>query len=406
MNALTTDTTRQSRGVALRLLLILGALSAIGPLSIDMYLPSLPRLTRDLSTSASLVQATLTACLVGLAVGQVLAGPLSDMWGRRRPLLVGVAIYAVASLSCMLAPTVEALIAFRLVQGAAGAAGIVIARAVVRDMYDGPAAARYFSMLMLVNGAAPILAPVIGGQLLRVVSWRGVFVVVAAIGAAMFVATLAGLRETLPPADRHAGGVRTTLLRFRELCADRAFAGYALSGGLACGAMFAYIAGSPFVVQNIYGLSAQQFSLVFAVNGLGIVALGQLNAHLVDRVATGTLLAAGLGVSLLGGLLLLVAVFGHLGLWGVLPALFLVVASIGMITPNSAALALSGRPPNVAGSASALLGLAQFVIGGLAAPLVGAGGSHTAVPMAITIAVQSAAATAAFVFFTRRRRLR
>jgi DHA1 family bicyclomycin/chloramphenicol resistance-like MFS transporter len=256
--------TAPAEATRLRLIFILGALTGIGPLSIDMYLPALPHLTHDLSAGASLVQLTLTSCLVGLAAGQVVAGPISDMWGRRRPLIAGVALYTIASLLCTVATTVQLLIGLRFVQGAAGAAGIVIARAVVRDLYDGPAAARFFSLLMLVNGVAPVAAPVIGGQLLRFTSWRGVFVVIAVIGGLMTVSALLGLRETLGPLERHAGGLRATLRTLAGLCADRVFMGYALAGGLAFAAMFAYISGSPFVIQDIYGLSPQAYSLILA----------------------------------------------------------------------------------------------------------------------------------------------
>ncbi|GAA4516788.1 multidrug effflux MFS transporter [Actinoallomurus oryzae] len=385
------ERTRHAAGRAerIRVFLILGALSAIGPLSIDMYLPALPKLTRDLAAGPSLVQLTLTACMIGLAAGQVIAGPISDMWGRRRPMFAGIAIYTVASLACVVAPNVELLVALRLIQGVSGAACIVISRAVVRDMHDGPAAARFFSLLMLVNGIAPVAAPVIGAQVLRFTSWRGVFGVLAFLGVLMTVSML-GLRETLPPAERHTGGLRAAVRTFGALCADRVFMGYALAGGFAFAAMFAYISGSPFVVQNIYGLSPQTYSLIFAVNSLGIVAFGQVSGLLVGRVRLITLLTAGLGISLLGGVLLLVAVFGGLGLPGVLVALFLVVSAIGLTLPNSTALALTGRPANVAGSASALFGLLQYVVGAVAAPLVGLAGSHSAAPMAVVIAASAA----------------
>jgi DHA1 family bicyclomycin/chloramphenicol resistance-like MFS transporter len=391
-----------SRAERLRVFFILGALSAIGPLSIDMYLPALPKLTHDLSASASLVQLTLTACLVGLAAGQMVAGPISDLWGRRRPMFAGAIIYTVASLLCVVAPSVQTLIGLRLVQGAAGAACIVISRAVVRDLHDGPAAARFFSLLMLVNGVAPVAAPVLGAQVLRFTSWRGVFVVLAVMGALM-AASVLGLRETLPPSDRHAGGLRSSLRTFAELCTDRVFMGYALAGGLAFAAMFAYIAGSPFVLQNIYGLSPQAYSLIFGVNSLGIVAFGQVSGWLSGRFPMRTLLATGLAISLLGGVLLLLAVFTGLGLPGVLAALFLVVSAIGLTMPNSVALALTGRPPNMAGSASALFGLAQYVVGAAAAPLVGLAGSESAVPMAIVIAGSAAAGLLVFATLTRTR---
>ncbi|WP_019634276.1 multidrug effflux MFS transporter [Actinomadura atramentaria] len=374
------------------LVVVLGALTATAPLSIDMYLPALPELTDDLGTVAARAQLTLTACVVGLALGQVVAGPLSDRLGRRRPLVAGLAAYAAASLLCAVAPTVGTLTAARFAQGAAGAAGIVIARAVVRDLYDGTAAAKFFATLMLVNGLAPILAPVVGGQLLRVMPWPGVFAVLAGIGLALLVASLAGLPETLPPERRATGGVAATLRTFRGLLADRAFVGYALTLGFAFAALFTYISGSPFVLQDIYGLSPQQFSVAFGVNSVGIVAAGQVGGRLVGRVALGRLLGAGLALVAAGGAGLLTVVLAGAGTAGVLPALFLVAAGQGLVLPNATALALADRPAGSAGSASALLGLAQFAFGGAAAPLAGIGGEGTAVPMAATIAALAAAA--------------
>ncbi|MUN36418.1 multidrug effflux MFS transporter [Actinomadura litoris] len=387
----------------LMLILVLGALTAVAPLSIDMYLPALPRLASDLSTGAMQVQLTLTACVVGLAAGQIIAGPLSDALGRRRPLLVGLALYAIASALCVMVPNVETFIALRLVQGAAGAAGIVIGRAIVQDLYDGVAAAKFFSLLMLVNGLAPILAPVLGGQLLRVMPWPGVFAVLAGTGVALFLAALLGLRETLPPGRRETGGARATLTTFRALAADRTFVAYGLSVALAFGALFTYISGSPFVLQDIYGLSPQGFSIVFGVNSLGIVAVGQLSGWLAGRVRLERLLAAGLTVVAVGGVGLPIAVLTGAGLPCVLPALFLVAAGDGLIMPNATALALADRPPRVAGSASALLGLTQFAIGGAAAPLAGVGGPGTALPMALTIAALALAAFAITLLAPRRR---
>src|SRR5579885_3323186 len=245
----TDDETRQQTSALkgwrrVQLVLILGSLSAFGPLSIDMYLPSLPALSRDLNASASAAQLTLSACLLGLAFGQVIAGPLSDTLGRRRPLLIGLIAYTVASLLCVVAPSVYILIALRLVQGMAGAAGIVIARAIVRDMFSGVDVARFFSILMLVSGIAPIAAPLVGGLLLRFTSWRGVFVVLAVLVTLMLLAVITGLRETLPVERRQSGKLHYTLATFRRLLLDRLFVGYALSCGLAFAAMFAYISGS------------------------------------------------------------------------------------------------------------------------------------------------------------------
>ena len=384
----------------MQLILILGALSAFGPLSIDMYLPALPALTRAFGASASETQLTLSACLLGLALGQTISGPLSDALGRRRPLLIGLACYALASLLCALAPSVFALAALRLVQGVAGAAGIVIARAVVRDLHSGIAVARFFSLLMLVNGLAPILAPVFGGQLLRYTSWRGVFVTLAIIGILLFLAAATGLRETLPAGRRQTGGIRTTLTTFRGLLTDHAFLGYALSCGLAFAAMFAYISGSSFVLQDIYGVSPQGFSLIFGSNALGLVVAGQVNGRLVGRVPPVRLLAAGLTTSAAGAVALLVVVISGVGLVGVLPSLFVVVASLGFVMPNAAALALSGHQ-RTAGSASALLGVLQYAIGAAAAPLVGIAGADTAVPMALVIATLGVCALAALMLLGR-----
>jgi MFS transporter, DHA1 family, multidrug resistance protein len=367
--------------------LVLGALSAFGPLSIDMYLPGLPSLGRSLAAPAWAVQLTLTACLAGLALGQVLTGPLSDRFGRRLPLLAGIAAYAVASLLCAVAPSIEVLVVLRFGQGVAGAAGIVIARAVVRDMHSGAAAARFFSLLMLVNGLAPILAPVLGGQLLQVASWRGVFLVLAAIGVLLLAATAAALPETLAPERRHGGGVGVggTLRTFARLLGDRGFLGHALACGLAFGAMFAYIAGSPFVIQDIYGASPQLYSVMFAVNALGIVLASQLNRALLRRAEPKAILRAALGAQAAAGVGLLAVVAGGGGVRAIVPLLFVVVASLGLVFPNATALALSDHP-RVAGSASGLLGVMQFIVGAATAPLVGVAGTGTALPMALTIA--------------------
>ena len=383
------------RAARARLALLLGGLTAFAPLSIDMYLPGLPALGGELSAGASAVQLTLTACLAGLAVGQLVAGPLSDRFGRRRPLLAGVGAYTVASALCAAAPTISALIGLRFVQGATGAAGIVISRAIVRDTHHGVALVRFFSMLMLVTGLAPILAPVIGGQVLEFTSWRGAFVVMAAIGALLLVATAAGLRETLPPEHRRDSGVRATAATMAALLRDRHFTGFALAGGLAFGGMFTYIAGSPFVLQEIYGASPQAFAAVFAVNSVGIVALGQLNGRLAGRVDPLTMLRIGVTTMAVAGCVLFAVVaIGSLPPAALLVPLWVFVASVGLVFPNTTALALAGHP-EVAGTASALLGVLQFVIGAAAAPLAGIAGTGTAVPMGATMALLSLASLAA-----------
>ena len=378
-----------------RVVLILGALSAFGPVSMDTYLPGLPELSREIGASASEAQLTLTACLFGLAAGQLLAGPASDALGRRRPVLAGLAGFTVASLLCAAAPDVWSLIAARLLQGVAGAVGIVLARAIARDLHSGDALARFFALLMLVNGLAPILAPVVGAQLLHVTDWRGIFVVLAAAGLLLLVVAAVALPETLPPERRHGGGLAATRRAFTALLSDRRFVGYVLSCGLVFAAMFAYIAGSPFVLQEIHDLSATAFSLVFGANAAGIMAMSAVSGRLVGRAGPARLLLSGLAVQGAGALVLLVSVLSGDGLPGVLIGLFLVVSSVGLVFPNASALALADHPDR-AGSASALLGLCQFVFGAVAAPLVGVAGTATAVPMAIVIGVSAAAAVVAY----------
>jgi DHA1 family bicyclomycin/chloramphenicol resistance-like MFS transporter len=376
-----------------QLVVLLGALSTFGPLSMDMYLPGLPAMARDLSAPAWAAQLTITTSMLGLAGGQLVAGPISDALGRRRPLLIGLAAYMATSLLCAMAPNVWMLLVLRLAQGCAGAAGIVIARAVVRDLHEGVEAARFFAMLMLVGGLAPILAPLAGGQLLHVTDWRGIFVVLAAIGAALLLAARWLLAETLPERTRHGGGLVATLHLFGSLVRDRPFMGYVLSAGLTFAAMATYISGSPFVLQDIHGVSPQLFSLLFAINAGGIMIASQISRRLVVRHGPRRLLDAAVTQGAIGGAGVLVSVVAGLGLGGLLPSLFVMVSSIGMVLPNAAALALADHP-RTAGSASALLGLAQFAIGALAAPLAGVGGSHTALPMGIVMAVLPAAGLA------------
>jgi DHA1 family bicyclomycin/chloramphenicol resistance-like MFS transporter len=365
--------------------LILGTLSAFGPLSLDMYLPALPGLADEFGSSASYAQLSLTACMIGLALGQLLAGPLSDVRGRRIPLIAGLVLYTLASILCLVSPTMGSFIVLRFVQGVAGAAGIVISRAVVRDMYEGPELTRFFSLLMLINGVAPIAAPIIGGQVLAYASWRAVFILLSLIGVLALLAVIFGLGETLPVHRRSSGGLKQTLLTFGKLIRDRRFMGYALTQGFAAAGMFAYISGSPFVLQKIYGVSPQMFSVCFAVNGLGIIVASQIAGRLAGKVSETRLLIAGLITAAIGGTSLLLSILADGGLLTVLIPLFLVVSSVGLINTASFALAM-GNQAKSAGSASALIGVMTFLFGGIVAPLVGLGGEHTAVPMGIVIA--------------------
>jgi DHA1 family bicyclomycin/chloramphenicol resistance-like MFS transporter len=375
----------------LRTVVVVGSLSAFGPLSMDAYLPGLPALGRDLGASPSASQATLTACLLGLAAGQLVAGPASDALGRRRPLLVGIALYVAASVLCGLAPSIWVLVVVRVVQGLAGAAGIVIARAVVRDLYSGAAAAQFFALLMLVSTLTPILAPILGAQILRIGSWRTVFFALGIAGAVIFTGAARALPETLAEERRRTGGFRELPHGFRFLFADRAFVGHVLAAALPFAAMFAYIAGSPFVLQDVYGLSPQWFGVAFGANAFGIMLFSQVGRVLVPRLGARRLLVVGIAVAGIGSGLFLVAVLAGLGLGVVLPSLFLAVAAMGLVMPNASALALADHP-RLAGTASALLGVSQFALGAAVAPLVGAAGGHTALPMAVLMAAFAAAA--------------
>ncbi|GAB7033877.1 multidrug effflux MFS transporter [Streptomyces sp. NPDC021749] len=375
-----------SRRTGLLVTLVLGGLTAVPPLSMDMYLPALPQVTAALHSPAATVQLTLTTCLAGMALGQMIVGPMSDKWGRRRPLLAGMVVYVLATALCAVATNAELLIAFRLLQGLAGAAGIVIARAVVRDLYDGVAMARFFSTLMLISGVAPVVAPLIGGQILQITDWRGVFVALTAVGLALTLLVWRRLAETLPPARRQAGGLGEALRTMRGLLADRVFSGYLLVGAFAFAALFAYISASPFVVQEIYGASPQVFSLLFGINSVGLVAVGQLNGKvLVGRVALDKVLGTGLAVIALAATALLLmssGVFGHVGLLPTAAGLFVLMSAMGLVMPSTNTLALL-RTPHAAGSASALLGTSTFLLGSVASPLVGIAGERTAVPMAL-----------------------
>ena len=381
-----------TRPLSTRLLIVLGALSAFGPLSMDLYLPALPQVRADLGSTETLAQLTLSACMVGLALGQLVLGPVSDRYGRRTPLLIGVGAYAVSSLACAFAGDIGLLIILRLLQGLAGGAGIVIARAIVRDRCDTAAAARVFSLLMLVTGAAPILAPVLGGQLLRFTHWEGTFVALAVVGCALLVAALWAVPESLPPRLRTRGGIRESRHQLAIVLQDRRFVAFAAVLALGSGMLFSYIVMSPFVLQDEYGLSAQSFSFIFAANSVGLILAGSLSARLVRLFGPAPTLTLGLTAGLTSAAALAASAALGMSLAVLLPLLFITVSTVSLIMPASTALALSAHQSR-AGAASGLLGLAQFGLGGVIGPLVSAGGV-TAVLMTASMA---GAVLAAFV---------
>jgi MFS transporter, DHA1 family, multidrug resistance protein len=355
----------------LRLVLVLGALVALGPLTIDMYLPALPTIVGDLGTTDAAVQLTLTGTLVGLALGQLLVGPLSDTFGRRRPLLIGVGVHVVASLLCLVAPNIEVLGGLRLLQGIGAAAASVVAMAIVRDLFVGRAAATLFSRLMLVLGVAPVLAPTIGGEVLRFTSWRGVFVVLAVLALLLIAFAARAVPETLPAERRRPLGLRSTLATYRGLLRDRTFVGLVLVAGLAMAGLFGYVAGSSFVFQEEFGLDEQQFGLVFGAGALFLIGGTQLNAALLRRFEPRALLPFALVLgTVAGAALVVVAILDVGGLAGVIAPLWTVLFSVGLAMPNTPALALA-RHGEAAGTASALLGAIQMGTGAVVSPVVG-----------------------------------
>jgi DHA1 family bicyclomycin/chloramphenicol resistance-like MFS transporter len=388
------------------LLWLLSALTALAPLAVDAYLPALPAISRALHADSSGTQLTLTACLVGLAGGQLVAGPVSDVRGRRRPLLAGLVVFVVASLACAAAPSLPLLVASRLIQGGAAATAIVIARAVVADLYAGDARARAYSRILTVGGVVPVAAPIAGGQLLRVASWRGIFVVIGAVGALLAFVVAGKLAKSIPVESRRpAQRLRATLGDYRGLLRDRTFVGYSMVQGCVFAAMFAYIAAAPFVIQKRYGLSAQAFSIVFAANAFGIVATATVGRSLAGRTSSRRLVAAGLASLGAGAAGLAVAGATSASRLVVLPSLWLIVASVGLILPHATTLALASCSTADMGSASALIGAFQFVLGAAAAPAVGVMGPRSVVPLAIVVTVLTLAALAASLLQPDRRRV-
>lgn len=384
----------------MRLVLALGALVALGPLTIDTYLPALPAIATDLNATSAAVQLTLTGTLIGMAGGQLLIGPLSDAWGRRPLLVAGIAVHVLASVLCVMAPSIAVLGGLRVLQGLGVAASSVVAMAMVRDLFDGAAFARIFSRLMLVMGAAPILAPTLGSAVLRWTDWRGVFVVLAVLGSLLIVVALAGLPETLPASRRRRSGLAGSGRVYAGLLRDRSFVGLVLVAGFAMAALFAYISGSSFVFQDRYGLTEQQFGLVFGAGALGLIAATQLNVVLLRRFEPARILGGALVVGTVAAVALVVfAATGFAGLAGIVAALWVVLASAGLAMPNAPALALS-RHGEAAGTASAVLGSVQFGVGALAAPLVGVLGTGP-VAMAAVVAGGMVAATATLRFVVR-----
>jgi len=386
-----------------QLVVVLGALMAIGPLTIDTYLPALPQLSAEMRATDSQAQLTITGLLLGLGFGQLIIGPLSDAFGRRRPLLIGLAAHGVMSLLCAVAPSIGLLTVTRTLQGLAGAAVAVVAMAVVRDLFTGIRAAQLLSRLILVLGVAPILAPSLGSALLNVTSWRGIFVALALAAVGLWVLAWRALPETLPPARRQPASPRASLRAYGRLFSDPMFLVMVAVAGLMFATLFAYVAGAPFLLQGRYGLSPQVFGLAFSANAVGLILMTQLNPVLVGRFGPVRVISVAVLASLAGALGLLITTLTDFGgLLGFMVPLFFVVSAAGLSFPNAPAIALS-RHGDIAGTAAAVLGAVQFMIGGSIAPLVGALKDGTAMPLAVIIV--GTTGLAAGLFWSTRRRM-
>ncbi|MFH8404148.1 multidrug effflux MFS transporter [Streptomyces sp. NPDC018019] len=368
-----------------RLIVVLGGLSAVSPFAIDMYAPGFPEIVTSFATSKTNVQLSLTACLIGIAVGQVVLGPVSDAMGRRRLLLAGSGMFTVFSLVCAVAPSIAVFDVARLLQGIAGSAGIVIGRAVVSDRFTGTHAARQLTTLSVIGSTAPVLAPVVGGLILDVGSWRLVFVALAVTGLLLLLAVRAWVPESLPAERRRAGGLRAMSAAMGGLLRRRELVGYLLVMGCGLGALFAYISGSPFVFQNIYGLSPTGYSLVFAANAVGTVVAGTIFGRLAGRVRLNSLLAVGVAITVLSLAVLVVLLSSGISTFPTTWAcLFGLTFGFGLLLPASTTIILAVGS-DAPGAASGLLGGAQFVLGAAAAPLPGVLGNTTAMSTAVVV---------------------
>jgi DHA1 family bicyclomycin/chloramphenicol resistance-like MFS transporter len=368
------------------LIVLLGSLTAFSPLAIDMYLPAFPQIERDLATTAGAVELTLAAFLIGLSIGQFVIGPISDRTGRRAPLLLGCGAFALAAILCSVASSIEWFIAARFLMGFAGAAGLVVSRAIVRDLFDERTSAGAYSFMMMVTGVAPVVAPLLGSQILALGEWRHVFWTLAGIGVAAALVVALALEESLPVDRRARKSFARILRRSVSFFADRRFLGYGLSIGFSAGAVFAYVGASPGVFMDQFGVSDREFSLLFAGNAVGLFLGAQLNRRLLTRVGPHQILKiATFAAALAGGALVLEAATGLGGFYAFYATLFLCVSSLGLIFPNGAAAAMAPFGAE-AGAASAALGLLQYGVGAAAGAAVSALHNDTALPMAAVIA--------------------
>ncbi|WP_281242762.1 Bcr/CflA family efflux MFS transporter [Salinibacillus kushneri] len=385
----------------LALAFLLGMLGILGPLNIDMYLPSFPGIANDLDTSASLVQLSLTTCLIGLAIGQMIIGPISDSQGRRKPLLLSISLFALSSFLCALSPNITTLVIARFLQGFTASAGIVLSRAVVRDVFSGRELTKFFALLMVINAVAPMVAPMAGGTILAIpfASWKTIFFFLGIIGILIVLTVAIKLKETLPRERRIPGSIGNTLQTMGSLMKDRSFIGYALVVGFVHGGSFAYVSGTPFVYQGIYGVSPQVYGVLFGINGLAIISgsfiIGRLGGIIHER----KLLRAAVIIALSATTMILTMSIIEGPLFSLVIPIFIYMTSMGMILTSSFTLAMEHQEHR-AGSASAVLGMLPLLLGSFVSPLVGLDES-TAVPMGIILFTTSLIGFIAFFTLTK-----
>lgn len=380
-------TAEMSRSQLTLFVLILGALTAFSAMSIDMYLPAFPQMARDLNVPLSTVQLSVSAFLFGSALGQLFYGPIADRWGRRTPLLAGLSLYVVSTIGCAMVHTGSGLLFWRVVMAVGGGAGMVISRAVVRDLYDTTEAARMFSLLMLIMGIAPILAPIAGGQMLLITGWRGIFAFLAVFGIASLLAAAVGLPESLPTERRQRRSMAEMVKVYGHLLKNRRYLRYAIALGCGAGINFAYISGAPLIFIELHGVSPQQFGLFFGTNAFGLITASQINRRLLRRFTPQRIAAYAFAVNASAGILLTAAALTGIGGFPAQAALiFVCICTTGLLYPNITALAMAPFE-KAAGSASALLGTIQYTLGASAGALVGILHNGTAVPTTATMAI-------------------
>lgn len=374
-----------SAKVSFILVVFLGMLTAITPLATDLYLPALPIMPGELNTTASNIQMTIGIMTFGVAIGQLFGGPISDTMGRKLPLIIGNLLCVISGIICAYAPSIEILLLGRFLQGLTGSVGIVISKAIARDFASGQELTKLFALLMMVNGLAPVLAPLVGGQLLLFTTWRVIFVILALFSTILLVGSFL-FRESLPKEKRITGGIGTAAKNYIKLIKDKPFLGQTLIQLFAFGAFFSYISGSSFVYQNIFQLSAQKFSYLFGINSCGIILASAISGRISNVITSKQLLTFSLWQLTIGSLLFLVAMLLEWPLIPVTIILFFTVCTVSLFGSASFSMAMTSYG-KMAGSASAILGFASMFAAGIVSPLVGIGGDHTGIPMGITMLV-------------------